>query len=148
MRAVIQRVSAARVRVDERLVGHIGRGLLVLLGIANGDKPDDADWLLDKLLNMRIFENDLGKFDRSVGEIGGELMIVSQFTLLADTRKGRRPSFSDAARPEEAVPLYEYMVQQARVRGVNTATGEFGAHMAIELVNDGPVTIVIDSAER
>lgn len=148
MRAVVQRVSSARVSVDERLVGRIGRGLLVLVGIAAEDTASEADWLLDKLLEMRIFENDAGKMDRSLLDVGGELLVVSQFTLLADTRKGRRPSFSAAARPEHAVPLYDHLVQRARDRGVGTATGEFGAQMAVELVNDGPVTLLLDSSAR
>ena len=148
MRAVVQRVSHARVTVDERPVSNIGAGLLVLLGVAQGDTTADADWLLDKVLDLRIFENELGKFDRSLREIGGELMVVSQFTLLADTRKGRRPSFSAAAAPDAAIPLYEHLLARAAGQGVRSAGGEFGAHMAVELVNDGPVTIVLDSAER
>jgi D-tyrosyl-tRNA(Tyr) deacylase len=148
MRAVVQRVSSARVKVDGQPVGRIGRGLLLLVGIAAADTASEADWLLDKILDMRIFENEAGKMDRSLLDIGGELLVVSQFTLIADTRKGRRPSFSGAARPELAVPLYEHLVQRARHRGVHTATGEFGAHMAVELINDGPVTLLIDSDER
>jgi len=148
MRAIVQRVSRGRVTVDHRLAGAIGPGLLVLLGIAADDGEGEADWLIDKLLDLRIFENEHGKFDRSLREVGGELLIVSQFTLLADMRKGRRPSFSAAARPEHAVPLYEHVVARARAQGVTVATGEFGAHMQVELVNDGPVTIVLDSGER
>jgi len=148
MRAVIQRVARARVTVDHRVTGMIGPGLLVLLGISADDGAAEADWLLDKLLDLRIFENEHGKFDRSVREVRGELLVVSQFTLLADTRKGRRPSFSGAARPEHAVPLYEHVVSRARASGLTVATGEFGAHMQVELVNDGPVTIILDSRER
>ena len=148
MRAVVQRVSAARVKVDERLVGAIRRGLLVLVGIAADDSLAEADWLLDKLLDLRIFENDLGKFDKSLRDIHGELLLVSQFTLLADTRKGRRPSFSDAARPEHAIPLYEHLLQRASDHGIAVASGEFGAHMQVELTNDGPVTILLDSKDR
>lgn len=148
MRAVVQRVSSARVTVSTRLVGAIGPGLLVLLGIAADDTPAEADWLLDKLLDLRIFENEDGKFDKSLRDIHGELLLVSQFTLLADTHKGRRPSFTAAARPEHAIPLYERAAQRARAQGITVATGEFGAHMAVELVNDGPVTIVLDSTER
>jgi D-aminoacyl-tRNA deacylase len=148
VRAVVQRVSAARVTVGGRIVGTIESGLLVLLGIAAADTPVEADWLLDKLLDLRIFENESGKFDKSLREVKGELLVVSQFTLLADTNKGRRPSFSDAERPEHAVPLYEHLVQRARTQGITVATGEFGAHMAVELVNDGPVTIVLDTKER
>jgi D-aminoacyl-tRNA deacylase len=148
VRAVIQRVAAARVTVGERLVGAIGRGALVLLGIAQDDSEDDADWLLDKLLGLRIFENASGKFDNSLRDVRGELLTVSQFTLLADTTKGRRPSFSGAARPEQAIPLYEHFVTRARAQGVTVATGEFGAHMQVELINDGPVTIILDSKQR
>jgi D-tyrosyl-tRNA(Tyr) deacylase len=136
------------VTVDERPVSSIGAGLLVLLGIASEDTTVEADWLLDKVLDLRIFENDLGKFDRSLRDVGGELMVVSQFTLLADTRKGRRPSFTDAAAPAAAIPLYEHVVARAAAQGIRAAIGEFGAHMAVELVNDGPVTIVLDSAAR
>ena len=148
MRAVVQRVSAARVSVDDRQVGAIRRGLLVLVGIAAGDTTAEADWLLDKLLDLRIFENELGKFDKSLRDIHGELLLVSQFTLLADTRKGRRPSFTDAARPEQAVPLYDRLLERARHQDITVASGEFGAHMHIELTNDGPVTILLDSKDR
>ena len=148
MRAVIQRVVSARVSVDDRVVGAIGRGLLVLLGIAADDREADTQWLLDKLLDLRVFENAVGKFDRSVRDVHGELLVVSQFTLYADTRKGRRPSFTEAARPEHAVPLYEGFTAAARARGMRVATGEFGAHMQVELINDGPVTITLDSRTR
>ncbi len=148
MRAVIQRVAAARVRVGERLTGAMGPGLLALVGVAVEDEKEDADWLLDKMLDLRIFENEAGKFARSLREVGGALMVVSQFTLLADTRKGRRPSFTAAAPPADAIPLYEHMVRRARGAGVTVATGEFGAHMQVELVNDGPVTIILDSKAR
>ena len=148
MRAVVQRVSAARVSVDGRLVGAIRRGLLVLVGIATDDTTAEADWLLDKTVDLRIFENELGKFDKSLKDIRGELLLVSQFTLLADTRKGRRPSFTDAARPEQAVPLYDHLLERARGQGITVASGEFGAHMQVELTNDGPVTILLDSKDR
>lgn len=148
MRAVAQRVSGATVRVGDRICGAIGLGLLVLIGVAGDDTAEDADWLLDKLMDLRIFENDSGKFDRSLRDIGGELLLVSQFTLFADTRKGRRPSFSGAAAPEHAVPLYEHCVARARSHGFRVATGEFGAHMQVELTNDGPVTILLDSQQR
>lgn len=148
MRAVVQRVSAARVTIDERLVGAIRRGLLAFVGIATDDSLADADWLLDKLLDLRIFENEVGKFDRSLRDVRGELLLVSQFTLLADTHKGRRPSFTAAARPEQAVPLYEHMLQRARNHGITVASGEFGAHMQVELTNDGPATILLDSKDR
>lgn len=148
MRAVIQRVSAARVRVGERLTGAIGQGLLALVGIAADDDPEQAEWLLDKMLDLRIFENAAGKFDRSLRDIAGELLLVSQFTLLADTRKGRRPSFSAAGSPAQAIPLYEHLVARARTAGITVATGEFGAHMQVDLTNDGPVTIILDSKAR
>jgi D-tyrosyl-tRNA(Tyr) deacylase len=148
VRAVVQRVASARVTVDGRDVGAIGRGLAVLVGIATGDSRADGDWMLDKVLDLRIFENDAGKFDRSLRDVGGALLLVSQFTLLADTRKGRRPSFTAAARPEDANPLYEYMLTRADAQGVPVAGGAFGAHMQVALVNDGPVTIVLDSRDR
>lgn len=148
MRAVIQRVSAARVTVGDRLVGAIGSGLLVFLGIAATDTPAHGDWLLDKLLDLRIFEDQDGKFAQSLRQLHRQLLVVSQFTLLADTRKGRRPSFSDAARPASAIPLYEHVVARARSQGITVATGEFGARMRVELVNDGPVTIILDTNER
>jgi D-tyrosyl-tRNA(Tyr) deacylase len=148
VRAVAQRVSAARVLVDGRLVAAIQRGLLVLVGIAADDTTGEADWMLDKLLDLRVFENELGKFDKSLRDVHGELLLVSQFTLLADTRKGRRPSFSAAARPEQAIPLYEHLIQRARDAGITVTNGEFGAHMHVELTNDGPVTILLDSKDR
>jgi D-tyrosyl-tRNA(Tyr) deacylase len=148
VRAVAQRVSVARVTVDGRLVASIRRGLVVLVGIAASDTATEADWLLDKLLDLRIFDNELGKFDKSLRDVHGELLVVSQFTLLADTRKGRRPSFSDAARSEQATPLYEHLLQRAREAGITVASGEFGAHMQVELTNDGPVTILLDSTDR
>ncbi|MCX8071948.1 MAG: D-aminoacyl-tRNA deacylase [Candidatus Binatia bacterium] len=148
MRAVVQRVSRACVRVEGHVVGAIGPGLLVLLGVAAGDSEADARWLCDKILNLRIFSNEAGKFDRSVLDIGGGVLVVSQFTLLADVAKGRRPSFTGAALPEQAHSLYEYFARLVKQSGLPTATGEFGAHMEVELVNDGPVTIVIDSPNR
>jgi D-aminoacyl-tRNA deacylase len=148
VRAVIQRVSVARVTVGDEVAGTIGRGVLVLVGIADGDTETEANWLVDKLLDFRIFEDDKGKLNRSLRDLNGELMLVSQFTLLADARKGRRPSFAAAARPEQAVPLYEHMVRRARDRGVTVATGRFGARMRVELVNEGPVTIILDSKDR
>jgi D-tyrosyl-tRNA(Tyr) deacylase len=148
VRAVIQRVSVARVTVGDEVAGSIGHGALVLVGIADGDTEMEANWLVDKLLDLRIFEDDEGKLNRSLRDLNGELMLVSQFTLLADTRKGRRPSFASAARPEQAVPLYEHMVRRARDQGVTVATGRFGARMRVELVNEGPVTIILDSKDR
>jgi D-aminoacyl-tRNA deacylase len=145
MRAVIQRVSNASVTVDHQVTGAIGRGLLVLLGVAKGDSKASADYVLDKVVNLRIFPDDAGKMNLSLLDIGGELLVVSQFTLYGDCRKGRRPSFDQAAPPSEASLLYEYFVSQGKARGVNVATGVFQAHMNVELLNDGPVTLIIDS---
>ena len=144
MRALIQRVARASVEIDGEKVGAIGTGILVLLGVRNGDTRREADFLVDKCLNLRIFEDDEGKMNRSVLEEGGELLVVSQFTLYGDCRKGRRPGYTDAAPPPVSEPLYEYFVQQARLRGVHTETGRFGADMAVSLVNDGPVTLLAE----
>ena len=145
MRAVVQRVSRAKVTVEGRLTGEIGRGLLILLGVTHSDVKDDADYLVDKVVNLRIFEDADGKMNLSLAEIDGELLVVSQFTLYGDTRRGRRPSFIKAAGGVEAEQLYVYFVRKARESVRNVATGEFGAMMDVELVNDGPVTIIIDS---
>jgi len=145
MRAVIQRVLEASVDVDGERISHIGRGLLVLMGVAVHDGPRQADWMVEKLLGMRLFENAAGKLDASVVEVGGAVLMVSQFTLYADTRKGRRPSFTAAAPPEHAQPLYQRMVDAIAGRGVPVGAGRFGARMAVQLINDGPVTIVLDS---
>lgn len=147
MRAVIQRVSRARVQVDGQTTGEIGQGLLILLGVAQGDTPREADYLLDKIINLRIFEDAGGKMNLSLLETGGQLMVLSQFTLYADCRKGRRPSFTDAAPPGEAQKLYDYFVDAARKRGLQVATGIFQALMEVELVNFGPVTILLDSSK-
>jgi D-aminoacyl-tRNA deacylase len=143
MKAVVQRVSSARVVVDGEAVGSIGRGLCVLLGVAREDGEEDAERLAGRVARLRIFENDDGRFDRSLLDVGGEALVVSQFTLIADTEKGNRPSFSDAAPIEQAEPLYEAFCTALRKLGVGVATGRFGARMAVELVNDGPVTIVL-----
>jgi D-aminoacyl-tRNA deacylase len=145
MRAVVQRVLSARVVVAGTVVGEIGPGLLVLLGVRTGDTAAESRWLADKLVGLRIFEDDAGKMNRSVDEVRGAVLAVSQFTLYADCQKGRRPSFIDAARPEVAEPLYEAFVNAIRLHGVPVATGRFGADMRVELVNDGPVTLVIDA---
>jgi D-aminoacyl-tRNA deacylase len=145
MRAVVQRVSQSTVSVAGEVVGRIGPGLMVLLGVAAGDQPDEADWLADKIANLRIFEDGEGKMNRSLLETGGEMLVVSQFTLLGDCRKGRRPSFVRAARPEQANRLYERFAARMRFRGVRTATGQFQTMMAVSLINDGPVTLVVDS---
>ena len=145
MRAVLQRVSRARVVIGGEAVGAIDRGLLVLLGVAREDTAEQARWLADKTVGLRIFADDEGKMNRSVTEVGGSVLVVSQFTLYGDCRKGRRPSFVEAAPPEIAVPLYEAFVAAVRAQGVPTATGRFGAMMQVELVNDGPVTLILES---
>jgi D-aminoacyl-tRNA deacylase len=144
MRAVCQRVSEARARVDGRIVGEIGAGLCVLLGVADGDRASDAARLAGKVARLRVFPDDRGRFDRSLLDIGGAALVVSQFTLIADTAKGNRPSFGGAARPEAAEPLYEHFCDELAALRVPVARGVFGAAMAIELVNDGPVTIVLE----
>jgi D-tyrosyl-tRNA(Tyr) deacylase len=144
MRIVLQRVSRARVTVEGRVTGEIGRGLLLLVGFTDGDAEDSLAWMADKIVGLRIFPDDEGKMNRSVQEIGGGLLVVSQFTLYGDTRKGRRPSFIDAARPEVAIPLYERFVDLLRATGLPVGTGEFGAMMDVELVNDGPVTLILE----
>ena len=143
MRAVCQRVSEARVRVEGRVVGEVGAGLCILLGVARGDVPAEAERLAAKIARLRVFPDDEGRFDRSLVDVGGEALVVSQFTLLADTAKGNRPSFTEAAPPEEAEPLYERFCAALRKLGVPVEQGVFGARMAVELVNDGPVTIVL-----
>lgn len=149
MRAVIQRVASARVTVAGEISGEIGRGLLVLLGVAPGDTEADAQWLAEKIVALRIFEDTDGRMNRSVIEIGGSVLVVSQFTLFASTRKGTRPSFNDAAKPDLAVPLYEAFNRFAGgALGRPVATGRFAAMMEVALVNDGPVTLVIDSKVR
>jgi D-tyrosyl-tRNA(Tyr) deacylase len=148
MRAVIQRVSRAQVRVDGKTTGEIGPGLLILLGVGQGDTSREADSLLDKIINLRIFEDAGGKMNLSLLETGGQLMVISQFTLYADCRKGRRPSFTDAGPPGDAQKLYDYFVGSARQRGLQVATGVFQALMEVELVNSGPVTILLDSSKN
>ena len=145
MKAVVQRVSSARVEVEGATVGAIERGLLVLLGVAQGDDERDAAWMAEKIPSLRIFEDGEGKMNLGLEEVGGALLAVSQFTLLGDARKGRRPSFVHAAPPDEASRLYERFVEQARGRGLRVETGRFQAHMQVHLVNDGPVTILLDS---
>jgi D-tyrosyl-tRNA(Tyr) deacylase len=145
LRAVIERVAEARVRVEDEVVGEIGPGLCVLLGVARGDDKVGAERLAGRIARLRIFENDEGKFDRSVLDAGGAVLVVSQFTLIADTAKGNRPSFSEAAAPELAEPLYETFCAALAGLGVPVETGVFGARMRVELANDGPVTIVLDA---
>ena len=148
MRACIQRVSSARVRVEGETVGEIGRGLLVLLGVAAGDGPTELRWMVDKVVGLRVFDDGEGKMNLALADVGGELLVVSQFTLLGDCRKGRRPSFIDAAPPEMAERMYEEFVAAAREAEIRVATGKFRTHMEVALVNDGPVTLLLDSADR
>jgi len=148
MRLVLQRVAEAGVSVSDHTVGSIGRGLLVFLGISRDDTPADADYLLEKLLHLRIFPDDEGKMNRNIQESGGSLLVVSQFTLYGDTRKGRRPSFDRAAPPAQAQQFYDYFVAAARRSPIPVQTGVFQAMMKVHLVNDGPVTFILDSADR
>ena len=145
MRAVIQRVKQARVMVASHTVGEIGMGLLTFLGIGREDTQEDADYLADKVVNLRIFEDSEGKLNLSLKDIEGEILIVSQFTLYADCRKGRRPSFSLSAEPDRARELYQYFASKIKLQGIKAALGEFRAKMEVELINDGPVTIFLDS---
>src|SRR5436190_15293289 len=148
MRACVQRVSQAEVVIDGKTVGRIERGLLVLLGVAVGDGTDDAKQLAQKIAELRVFEDDAGKMNRSLAEAGGAMLVVSQFTLLGDCRKGRRPSFIDAASPEEAQRFYQLFVSEVQNRGVQVETGRFREHMEVSLVNDGPVTLLLDSRKN
>ena len=145
MRAVVQRVSRSSVTVDENTVGKIGKGLMVLLGVEHDDGIDDVKWLVDKITNLRIFEDEDGKMNKSLLDIDGDLLAVSQFTLMGDCRKGRRPSFSNAARPDQANTLYEDFVSLASEKGIKVETGQFQAHMMVDIMNDGPVTLLVDS---
>jgi D-tyrosyl-tRNA(Tyr) deacylase len=144
MRIVLQRVTRARVTVGERVTGEIGLGLLLLVGFSEGDGEDALAWMAEKVAGLRIFADDEGKMNRSVQDAGGGLLVVSQFTLYGDARKGRRPSFVEAARPEVAIPLYERFLQMLQAMGLPVQTGEFGAMMQVELVNDGPVTLILE----
>ena len=148
MRAVVQRVSKASVTIAQQEVGKIDQGLVILLGIHEKDTQDDVDYLVKKIAQMRIFEDEQGKMNRSVEDVEGQILSVSQFTLFADTKKGNRPSFISAARPETAIPLYEAFNEGIRNRGITVATGQFGADMAVSLINDGPVTIIIDPQNK
>ena len=147
MRAVIQRVSQASVTVDGQAVGAIGRGFLVLVGVTHNDSRAEADWLARKIAGLRIFEDEAGKMNLGLADIGGAVLVVSQFTLYGDARKGRRPDFLQAARPELAEPLITYFVDQLRSLGVTVATGQFQAHMQVSLINDGPVTLWLDTKD-
>ena len=148
MKALLQRVTGASVSIEEETIGRIGQGLVVLVGVAAGDTEADIEYLVNKLLNLRIFADEEGRFNSSVRDIGGELLLVSQFTLLADTRKGRRPGFSDAAPPEEASRLFGRFVEKTRASGLKVAIGRFQAYMKVEINNDGPVTMMLNSREK
>lgn len=148
MRAVIQRVEQASVSVEGEIKGQVGAGFLVLIGVEEGDGEADFKYIADKVPNLRVFEDDQGKMNRSLLDVGGEVLAVSQFTLLGDARGGRRPSFIAAARPETANPMYERLVAHWRTQGIRVETGVFGAHMKVSLVNDGPVTILLDSRRQ
>ena len=148
MKALLQRVTGASVSIGGEVVGRIGRGLVILVGVASGDTEKDIDYLAQKVVNLRIFPDDAGRFNRSALDIEGELLVVSQFTLLADTRKGRRPSFVEAAPPAQAEELFERFVEQIRATGLKVETGRFQQYMQVEIHNDGPVTILLDSREK
>ncbi|MGL6129216.1 D-tyrosyl-tRNA(Tyr) deacylase [Chryseobacterium artocarpi] len=148
MKIVIQRVSEASVKVDGKIVGEIGKGLMLLVGIDENDEKTDADWLVQKVLNLRIFGDEDDKLNLSVKDISGEILCISQFTLIADYKKGNRPSFIKAAKPDKAVPLFDYFKEEIAKSGLKTESGIFGADMKVSLINDGPVTIVMDSITK
>ncbi len=148
MKVLLQRVTGASVRIDNEVVGRIGPGLVVFVGVAGGDTERDVEYLAQKTVNLRIFADEAGKFNLSALDIGGDLLVISQFTLLADTRKGRRPSFVEAAPPAQAEALFERFVEKARASGLKVATGRFQQYMQVEIHNDGPVTILLDSREK
>ncbi len=147
MRACVQRVTEASVSVDGQVCGQIGVGLVVLLGVATGDEESDASWLADKIVGLRVFDDEQGKLNLALGEVGGTMLVVSQFTLLGDCRKGRRPSYTDAAAPELAESLYLAFVREVKRLGIKAETGRFRQHMSVALVNDGPVTLIVESSE-
>jgi D-tyrosyl-tRNA(Tyr) deacylase len=144
MRVVLQRVSKASVTIDGRVAGEIGRGFCLLVGFAHGDTPAQVDWMAEKVAGLRLFNDAGGKMNLALGEVGGAVLVVSQFTLYGDSAKGRRPSFIDAARPEAAIPLYERFLEALRALGLSVASGEFGADMQVAIHNDGPVTLILD----
>ncbi|WP_029297496.1 D-aminoacyl-tRNA deacylase [Chryseobacterium hispalense] len=148
MKIVIQRVSESHVKVDGKIVGEIGKGLMLLIGIDENDTETAADWLVQKILNLRIFGDEDGKLNLSVQDIKGEILCISQFTLIADYKKGNRPSFIKAAKPDKAIPLFDYFKQEISKSGLKTESGIFGADMKVSLINDGPVTIVMDSVTK
>lgn len=148
MKVVVQRVSEARVKVDEQTVGEIGKGLMLLIGIDENDEKSDAEWLVQKILNLRIFGDEDDKLNLSVQDVKGEILCISQFTLIADYKKGNRPSFIKAAKPDKAVPLFDYFREEISKSGLKIESGIFGADMKVSLINDGPVTIVMDSVTK
>ena len=148
MRVVLQRVTRASVEVEGKVIGKINEGLLVFLGIHNDDNMKELEWMVNKVIGLRIFEDEDGKMNKSLQDVGGELLVVSQFTLYGECEKGRRPSFTSAARPDKAIPMYEAYIERSRQCGIHVEVGEFGADMKIDLLNDGPVTLIIDSPER
>lgn len=148
MRVVIQRVSEASVKVDNHIVGEIGKGLMLLIGVDESDENADADWLVKKILDVRVFSDDEGKMNHSVKDMNGEILCISQFTLISDYKKGNRPSYIKAARPDKAIPLFEYFKDEMKKSGLKTESGIFGADMKVSLINDGPVTLVFDSKTK
>lgn len=148
MRVVIQRVSEASVKVDNKIVGEIGKGLMLLIGVDESDENKDADWLVKKILDVRVFSDEEGKMNHSVKDINGEILCISQFTLISDYKKGNRPSYIKAARPDKAIPLFEYFKDEMKKSGLKTESGIFGADMKVSLINDGPVTLVFDSKTK
>lgn len=148
MKAILQRVTHGQVTVDDSITGKIDTGFVVLLGVGHEDTEEDADYLAEKMVNLRVFNDDAGKMNRSLIDVSGSVLAISQFTLFADTRRGRRPSFIDAAPPEQATHLYEYFMNKVRSAGVRVEKGVFGAHMVVDIQNDGPVTIILDSTDR
>ena len=148
MKVVLQRVSEANVKVDGEMVGKIGTGLMLLIGVDENDETSDADWLVKKVLDVRVFSDEAGKMNHSVKEINGEILCISQFTLISDYKKGNRPSYIKAAKPEKAIPLFEYFKQEIKKSGLKIESGIFGADMKVSLLNDGPVTLVFDSKTK
>ncbi|UQB67388.1 D-aminoacyl-tRNA deacylase [Epilithonimonas zeae] len=148
MRVVIQRVSEGNVKVDNQIVGEIGKGLMLLIGVDESDENTDADWLVKKILDVRVFSDEEGKMNHSVKDINGEILCISQFTLISDYKKGNRPSYIKAARPDKAIPLFEYFKDEIKKSGLKTESGIFGADMKVSLINDGPVTLVFDSKTK
>jgi D-tyrosyl-tRNA(Tyr) deacylase len=145
MRAVVQRVKSANVKVNDNIIGSIGQGILLFLGVEETDQETDLEYMCEKIPNLRIFEDENGKMNKSLLDVKGSILVISQFTLLGDARKGRRPSFTDAAKPEKAIPMYEKFIACMKEKNITTQSGEFGAEMEVELINDGPVTILLDS---